>query len=220
MTIDMFNEKIIKANTFEASAAWHPTHPGGSTDILPFYEEISKLIPVGGCAAEVGSFFGRSLSFLGLLRPDLDLWAIDQWEDTFVDAGETLPVGPDKALCDKHGGLFLAFLAQMQEHAPSVLAKAHVVRAKSSDGLKVLPAQSCDFIFIDAGHSYNEVILDIAIAQTKMKHGGVIAGHDYCWGNDVTRAVKSLLPNHELASWDEPREGWESGKSSVWFARV
>lgn len=62
--------------TPEESIAWHPDHPGGSTDILPAMRDIFlPRIPHGGTYLEVGSFFGRSLSFVGLERPDLKLVA-------------------------------------------------------------------------------------------------------------------------------------------------
>jgi hypothetical protein len=49
--------------------------------------------------------------------------------------------------------------------------------------------------------------------------GGIISGHDYCWGNAVTRAVKEAFPLHQLADWPVAREGWDAGHSSVWWTR-
>jgi Methyltransferase domain len=203
--------------TPEESIAWHPTHPGGSTDILPFYSEIAPLLPQGGTFVEIGCFFGRSLSFMGTLRPDLQLWAIDPWEDQFVDAGEVLPVGPDLELCRKHGGLFSAFLAMMKWHAPEVLARARIIRAPSHVGMRVV--DRADMVFIDGDHSLEAVRRDIVEARRVVGPGGIIAGHDYCWNNFVTRAVREAFPKHELGVWPLPREGWAPGHSSVWWTR-
>ena len=67
--------------TFTAadSAAWHPEHLGWSDDILPFFTQIQHLIPYGGTYVEVGVYLGRSLAFMGTIRPDLHLVAIDPW---------------------------------------------------------------------------------------------------------------------------------------------
>jgi hypothetical protein len=203
--------------TPEESIAWRPTHPGGATDILPFYAQVAPTLPKGGAFVEIGSFFGRSLSFMGTLRPDLQLWAVGPWEDRFVDAGEVLPVGPDLELCREHGGLFPAFLVMMQRHAPEVLARTRIVRAPSTIGMKVI--DRADMVFIDGEHALGAVQRDIAEAKRVVVPGGIIAGHDYCWGNAVTRAVKDAFPVYRLAEWPAARDGWDPGHSSVWWTR-
>lgn len=203
--------------TPEESIAWHRTHPGGSTDILPFYAEVAPTLPKGGTFVEIGCFFGRSLSFMGTLRPDLQLWAVDPWADQFIEQGEVLPIGPDLELCREHGGHFPAFLAMMQRHAPEVLARTRIVRAPSAIGMRVI--DRADMVFIDGDHAVDAVRGDIAQALRVVVPGGIIAGHDYCWGNAVTRAVREAFPSHHLADWPVAREGWDPGHSSVWWTR-
>jgi len=36
-----------------------------------------------------------------------------------------------------------------------------------------------DFVYIDANHSYEAVLHDIKESEKRLKHGGVIGGHDY-----------------------------------------
>ena len=43
----------------------------------------------------------------------------------------------------------------------------------------MFPNESLDFVFIDAGHMYEEVKEDISLWLPKVKPGGVISGHDY-----------------------------------------
>jgi Methyltransferase domain len=205
--------------TPEQSIAWHPDHPGGSTDILPFFTDIAHRIPEGGTYLEIGTFFGRSLSFMGILRPDLKLIAVDPWELGFVDAGEMLPVGPDLDLCQKHGGLYEAFLAMMKLHAPEVLARTRIIRAPSRRGLRVIDTESVDFTFIDGDHGLKAVVDDCREAQRITKKGGIIAGHDMLspWGNEVTLGVRQVFGEVQLAPWPVAREGWEPGCSSVFF---
>jgi hypothetical protein len=206
--------------TPDESIAWHPTHPGGSTDILPAMADLLlPMIPRGGVYVEIGVFFGRNLSFVGLMRPDLTLVAIDPWDEGFIDAGEVLPVGPDLERCRKYGGLFAAFLGTMQEHAPEVLARTRVIRAPSHRGMLVLEDNAADLVFIDGAHDAKSVGVDILEAMRVCKPGGIIAGHDSCWGNEVAQISRDMLPDLKLAPWPLPREGWEPGCSSVFWAR-
>jgi len=57
-----------------------------------------------------------------------------------------------------------------------------------------------DMIFIDGGHTYEEVKGDIASAFLLLKLGGMICGHDYCdaWPG-VKKAVDELVPNRAIA---------------------
>jgi predicted O-methyltransferase YrrM len=57
----------------------------------------------------------------------------------------------------------------------------------------LFPAESVDFCFIDADHSYASVQADLRAWWPKIRPGGVIAGHDYrqeaSWLIGVTKAV-------------------------------
>ena len=56
---------------------------------------------------------------------------------------------------------------------------------------------SIDFLFLDAGHEYEDIIEDMTAWYPKVKPGGIIAGHDYypdepTWGG-VYRGMHHLL---------------------------
>ena len=196
--------------TGEEAQAWHPTHPGGSLDSIPWFcEHALAKIPEGGVYLEVGVFFGRLLSFVGLMRPDIRLIAVDQWVDEWDDAGERLPVGPDRELRDKHGGMFNAFLAMLKQHAPEILddmavvddlpedvdasgaefdargtPRLTVVRAPSQRAFRIFPdaataVRDIDFVFLDGDHTYSGLMADIEEGQRIVKPGGILAGHDF-----------------------------------------
>lgn len=158
----------------EQSTAWRPELPGWSRDILPFYTRLAKRIPHGGTFVEVGVFLGRSLTYMATIRPDLDIWAIDPWEDGANPPGY-LGMGEFAHLNDKYGGLFPAFLGIMQEHAPDVLKRIHVVRARSTDIVLTNPA---DAVFIDGEHDYESVRADIRHWEEQIKLDGILCGHD------------------------------------------
>lgn len=203
--------------TPEESCAWKREWPGGSTDILPWLEGVLPLIPHGGTYVEIGTFFGRALGFVGLTRPDLSLVAVDPWVEGFVDAGEVLPIGPDLERCQKYGGLFLAFIATMQEFAPEVLGRIRVIRAPSSRGMLVLEDASVDACFVDGDHSAAAARADIEQAMRVVRPGGIIGVHDCGWQNDVFKAASELLPEGKFAPWPVEREGWEPGCSSIYW---
>jgi predicted O-methyltransferase YrrM len=49
----------------------------------------------------------------------------------------------------------------------------------SVEASKTFEDKSVDFVFIDAGHTYEEVVEDIKSWLPKVKKGGFIGGHDY-----------------------------------------
>ncbi len=44
---------------------------------------------------------------------------------------------------------------------------------------KIVQDESLDFVFIDAGHTYEEVSSDIKCWFPKVRKGGLVSGHDY-----------------------------------------
>lgn len=57
--------------------------------------------------------------------------------------------------------------------------RARVVQQESTQAATRFRDGSLDFVFIDADHSYDAVIADIAAWQPKVKAGGWLGGHDY-----------------------------------------
>jgi hypothetical protein len=202
------------------STAWHSAHPGGSYDLLPFFEDIAlPLVPHGGTYLEIGSFFGRSISFVGLARPDLNLIAIDPWTNEWDDAGERLPVGPDRVLRDKYGGMFEAWAACLDLYAPGVRERVRVIRAPSSEGMALLEGGSVDLVLVDGDHSFEGVRADCVEAVRVCKPGGIVANHDCGWAGPCWKATLETMPDARFAPWPEAREGWEPWCSSVMWWR-
>jgi len=54
-----------------------------------------------------------------------------------------------------------------------------------------------DMVFVDDGHAYEDVVLDIKTWLPLLRSGGLLCGHDFeTPENDVARAVKDLLPGY------------------------
>ena len=63
----------------------------------------------------------------------------------------------------------------------------------SWEKLAALHDDSCDFIYIDADHSYESVSKDIAAAARKLKNGGILQFNDYCSYGTFERAPYGVL---------------------------
>jgi len=57
--------------------------------------------------------------------------------------------------------------------------RCSLIRANSVDAAKDIPDNSLDFCYIDADHSYDGIKTDVEAWYPKIKHGGIISGHDY-----------------------------------------
>jgi len=80
---------------------------------------------------------------------------------------------------------------------------ATFIRGKSLDAVCDFADQSLDFVYIDAAHDFDNVVQDIIQWSAKVKHGGVIAGHDYYqhrYGG-VVPAVDAYVRAHQIATW-------------------
>ena len=203
----------------QESRRWHPRHMGWSTDILPFFDRVGRELPRGATYVEVGVFLGRSLAFMGELRPDVKLVAIDPWEDV-PSRGYDGP-GEFDGVIHEAGGLYKAFLEQMMTFSPDVLRRARIVPARSVAGMLSLAEASVDMVFIDGAHDTESVTEDIRAAQRILKPGGLLSGHDFCGENGVMEAVLAILGQPNLEPWADTRHpGWLEGHSTCWWVRT
>lgn len=78
----------------------------------------------------------------------------------------------------------------------------------TADAAPLVPDSWADFVFIDAGHSYEAVRQDIALWAPKVRPGGWFGGHDYHPKfPGVIRAVGELVGATDLLTgfiWARP----------------
>ena len=80
---------------------------------------------------------------------------------------------------------------------------ATLIRKTSMEAVRDVPDGSLDFVYIDAMHEFDPVMMDILHWAPKVRAGGVVAGHDYCWGyqGGVIRAVDAYTRAHNILTW-------------------
>jgi hypothetical protein len=66
-----------------------------------------------------------------------------------------------------------------------------------------IPDGSLDFVYIDGLHDFEAVILDIVYWSRKVRSGGIVSGHDYCWAfkSGVIAAVDAYTRGLGITSW-------------------
>merc|ERR1712113_1328770 len=57
--------------------------------------------------------------------------------------------------------------------------RARLVRATSDSAAPKIRDESLDIVFIDGAHNYEHVLNDLRHYRSKLRHGGILAGHDY-----------------------------------------
>lgn len=84
--------------------------------------------------------------------------------------------------------------------------RINVIRSYSNVAFKSYTDSSLDFVFIDAHHTYESVKEDINCWYSKLKIGGILAGHDYWpethteYNSSVNRAVIDSLNSNFYAT--------------------
>jgi len=154
-----------------------------------FYSEIVRKFPSGSRFVEVGSYKGRSFSYLVVecinSGKTFDVVAVDAcpWPD----------VEPE----------FYQNMKPLEGNYRTMFGGDSFVRIAEFED------NSIDFIFIDACHEYEYVKRDIEAALPKMKKGGILAGHDHNWQHPgVMRAVKESFGDR--FTYDAAEDVWQT----------
>ena len=143
-----------------------------------------------GVFVEVGAWLGKSTAYMGqLLRdnPDcmVDFYAVDTWKGSTGDSAFT-------GTLEQHGGdVYSVFTDNMKKCG--VTEFVIPLRMSSVEAAKGFADSSVDFVFIDAAHDYDSVSADLRAWLSKVKVGGMIAGHDHSHP-PIQQALKEQLP--------------------------
>ena len=161
----------------------------------PYREAVMSAPKSGAVFVEIGCWKGRSSAYLGVeivnSGKDIQLYCVDHWK------------GSDQVHKDdpELKSVYSIFKANMKKIEG---LKMTPIRSDSASAASKFEDESVDFVWVDAGHEYEEVKADIEAWMPKLKRGGVMGGDDYPF-DGVSKAVKELLPKHEVGS----ETGWK-----------
>lgn len=136
---------------------------------------ILRRVGRGAHGVEVGVFRGALSSVLlagGVAR----LFMVDNWLPADAQPQHYRATG------DWHASRPADEVASDMRKAMAVAARypaARVLEMSSVSAAEKVGDRSMDFVFLDADHSYDGLMADIAAWAPKVKPGGWLCGHDY-----------------------------------------
>lgn len=149
-----------------------PAHLFENSRVYNSREAVLKSLPKGGTIAEVGVAYGNfSMVLLEQLHPEkfiaIDSFAItadnEPWKQTILKESNLSHLNYYKK--------------RFQKEIDS--GQIEILTGLSWEMLSKLPDKSLDYIYLDAGHSYQEVAKDIEQIKNKIKDSGIIQFNDY-----------------------------------------
>lgn len=178
------------------------------------YDNMINVLPNGATVVEVGCWQGRSLSYMIIenlnKNKKFKIFAVDSYNNTYDGYyGTRLAKNPN-------------FLKEAKENFFNNLKDYRnqftFIESISWKAAEQFKDESIDYVMIDAGHSYEDVIRDLESFYPKIKMGGYIGGDDYGrdGNNGVAKAVKEICQKYkqefELVNAKNPVTGQRSSK--------
>lgn len=170
-------------------------YPSHRSDL---YDVMNEM----GCykkGVEVGVNVARNALDMLMRIKDLHLTCIDPWEKYGRHTQEKIDSCYEKA---------------KNKLTPFLSDQVKIIRKKSMDALMDIPDKSVDFIYVDGLHDFDSIITDLVFWARKVRHNGIIAGHDYYqfYKGGVVTAVDAYTKAHNIHEWYITRE-----EKASWF---
>jgi hypothetical protein len=167
---------------------------GARLDRVPARDELPAVLNARrlfGQGAEIGVKTGKFSDYLLQHWKGAQLISIDPWLEDTPDAY----VDHANVAQSKHEEFYEQTKARLRPYGP----RSQIWRLTSVDAAVKIPDHSLDFVYIDARHDYDSVVEDLNAWFSKVKAGGILAGHDYADGSfpqgefGVKRAVDEFF---------------------------
>ncbi len=160
----------------------------GWFDFGNIYSTMVQISPDPAHFVELGTWKGKSASYMCVEIANsgkkIQFDCIDTWDGAGGYDDESV----------KKNTLYEDFIEFMRP----VESYYQPIREFSAKAAERYEDASLDFVFIDAGHDYDNVRADIVAWLPKVKAGGFLAGHDYHTAEGVARAVGELLTGFDV----------------------
>lgn len=134
--------------------------------------------------AEIGTLYGGHSKVLLAQTHIKKLYSIDAYKGEHIGMPQS------------HADV-LYYLTK--HHLVGYKERSQIIRDSSVVAAKLFKTHELDFIFIDAGHGYEDVKLDLLSWYDKVKPGGIVAGDDYTPSfPGLKRAVNEFFKSKHL----------------------
>lgn len=132
---------------------------------------------------EIGSYCGSGTKIILDIFKQSKVNCVDPWEK-YIEDCSVYDIDKQELELREAEGIFDEIIL----HHNNVFKN----KKTSSEYVKTIQNESIDFVYIDGNHQYSSVKEDIINWIPKIKLGGVLCGHDYCW-NSVSSAINDTL---------------------------
>lgn len=155
--------------------------PAGNVLVSGLMEFIDTL-PEGIEMVEIGCYQGEATEMF--LHKASKLVAVDPWADYLEDTGS-----------DVIGTISMREMAEVERLFDArVGGRVTKIKLPSVEAASIFADGTFDLVYIDANHGYADVLADIAAWRSKVKPGGIFAGHDFNDERpDLQRAVREAV---------------------------
>lgn len=135
--------------------------------------------------AEVGVEKGKFSEYMLKNIPNLHLICVDPWAPYHVNTQ------------DREDRFYEETLERLKG------LDAEVMRMPSIDASRKIANNSLDFVYIDALHDFDSVMVDMILWYPKVRTGGVFCGHDFFnhYQFGVIDAVRAFTVAHNVTPW-------------------
>ncbi len=152
---------------------------------------LHKTAKTSSTFVEVGSWAGRSSDAI-LSGSKGKVWCVDTWKGAKDVQDLTNSMAKQRDMLE----VFKSNVGQYEN--------LNIVVKPSVEAAKDFEDNSIDVIFIDAGHTYEEVLNDIDAWLPKVKADGILCGHDYLpktWMGVVKAVDERFGKPDEVIDW-------------------
>ena len=143
-----------------------------------FYKMVAEKAKANDVIVEIGTFCGRSISFLAVelvnANKFVHVFGIDPWSNDWYRQDYGTNTGPWNALTSKAYYACLGILCQRNLQHMITL-----IRDFSYSVVEMFADRTVFTVFVDGGHEYEEVKKDVELWLPKVRIGGYLGGHDY-----------------------------------------
>jgi predicted O-methyltransferase YrrM len=173
------------------------------------YDKMVESASFNSTFVEIGTWFGKSTNYLAQKiresKKNINLVAIDTFKGTDTEVLHKTIVN------QFDGDIFFEFVDNTIQ--TNNYDTFDVIKDTSQNASKTFSNSSVDFLMLDAGHTYDEVKLDLHTWYHKIKSGGIISGDDY--GTNVFPEVTQAVNEYFYSQVSQHQWCWTRRKPRI-----